>query len=67
VLELYIEENLSSKEIVERGFDEELVRDVIRRIDHSEFKRFQAAPVIKITPRAFGFGRRMPITNKYVG
>jgi len=67
VLELYIEENLSSKEIIERGFDEELVRKVIRRVDRAEFKRRQAAPVLKITPRAFGFGRRMPITNRYEG
>jgi len=67
VLELYVEENLSSKEIVERGFDEGLVRSLIRRIDGAEFKRRQAAPILKITPRAFGFGRRMPITNRYEG
>lgn len=65
VLELYIEENLSSKEIIAKGFDEGLVRSIISRIDHNEFKRRQAAPVLKITPRAFGFGRRMPITNRY--
>ncbi|TKJ43625.1 NAD+ synthase [candidate division TA06 bacterium B3_TA06] len=67
VLELYIEENLSSKEIIAKGFDEGLVRSIISRIDHSEHKRRQAAPVLKITPRAFGFGRRMPITNRYEG
>ena len=67
VLELYIEENLSSKEIIERGFDEELVRKVIRRVNRAEFKHRQAAPVLKITPRAFGWGRRMPITNRYEG
>jgi NAD+ synthase (glutamine-hydrolysing) len=67
VLELYIEENLSSKEIIERGFDEGLVRSIISRIDRNEFKRRQAAPVLKITPRAFGWGRRMPITNRYEG
>lgn len=67
VLELYIEENLSSKEIIAKGFDEGLVRSIISRIDHSEFKRRQAAPVLKITPRPFGFGRRMPITNRYEG
>jgi len=67
VLELYIEENLSSKEIIERGFDEELVRKVIRRVDRAEFKHRQASPVLKITPRAFWWGRRMPITNRYEG
>ncbi|MBN2379720.1 NAD+ synthase [candidate division WOR-3 bacterium] len=67
VLELYVEENLSSKEIREKGFDEELVHSVIRRIDKAEFKRRQAAPILKITPRAFGFGRRMPVTNRYEG
>jgi len=67
VLELYIEENLSSKEIIAKGFDEGLVRSIIGKIDHSEHKRRQAAPVLKITPRTFGFGRRMPITNRYEG
>lgn len=67
VLELYIEENLSSKEIIANGFDAELVRSIIRKIDHSEHKRRQAAPILKITPRPFGFGRRMPITNRYEG
>jgi len=67
VLELYIEENLSSKEIIAKGFDEGLVRSIISRIDRNEFKRRQAAPILKITPRPFGFGRRMPITNRYEG
>jgi NAD+ synthetase len=67
VIELYIEEHLSSKEIIQKGFDKQMVREVIRRIDHAEFKRRQAAPVLKITPRAFGFGRRIPITNRYEG
>ncbi len=67
VLEMYIEEDLSSEEIVQKGFDEKLVRSIIRRIDRTEHKRRQAAPILKITPRAFGFGRRMPITNKFNG
>ncbi|MBA7659637.1 Glutamine-dependent NAD(+) synthetase [subsurface metagenome] len=67
VLELYTEENLSSKEIIAKGFDEGLVRSIIGKIDHSEHKRRQAAPVLKITPRTFGCGRRMPITNRYEG
>ncbi len=67
ILEMYVEEDLSSEEIVEKGFDPALVRSIIRRIDRSEYKRRQAAPILKITPRAFGFGRRMPITNKFEG
>lgn len=67
ILEMYVEEDLSSEEIVERGFDPALVHSIIRRIDRAEYKRRQAAPILKITPRAFGFGRRMPITNKYEG
>jgi NAD+ synthase (glutamine-hydrolysing) len=67
ILEMYVEDDMSSEEIVENGFDETLVRSVIRRIDRAEYKRRQAAPILKITPRAFGFGRRMPITNKYQG
>lgn len=67
ILEMYVEEDLSSEEIVEKGFDEPLVHSIIRRIDRSEYKRRQAAPILKITPRAFGFGRRMPITNKFEG
>lgn len=65
ILELYVEMEKSVAEIVERGFDEETVRFVARLVDVSEYKRRQAAPGIKITPRAFGKDRRMPITNKY--
>lgn len=67
ILEMYVEEDLSSEEIVAKGFEAALVHSVIRRIDRAEYKRRQAAPILKITPRAFGFGRRMPITNKYDG
>lgn len=66
ILHAYIEENMSKDEIVETGLDKEVVEDVIRRADHSEHKRKQAPVGIKITPKAFGFGRRMPITNKYL-
>ncbi|RJS72039.1 MAG: NAD+ synthase [Candidatus Syntrophoarchaeum sp. WYZ-LMO15] len=67
ILHAYIEEHKSKDEIIEMGFDEKVVSDVIWRVDHNEYKRQQAPPGIKITPRAFGSGRRMPITNRYEG
>ncbi len=66
ILRLYVEENLSARDIVAHGFDEKTVRWVQRRVDINEYKREQAAPGIKVTSRAFGVGRRMPIAQKYV-
>ena len=66
ILRLYVEENLSARDIIARGFDEKTVRWVQRRVDLNEYKREQAAPGIKVTSRAFGLGRRMPIAQKYV-
>ncbi|MBC7186722.1 MAG: NAD+ synthase [Calditrichaeota bacterium] len=65
ILEAYVERDLSIADIVSEGFDEATVRRVVRMVDMSEYKRRQAAPGIKITPRAFGKDRRMPITNRY--
>lgn len=65
ILELYVEQDYTLDDIVARGFDEALVRRVIRLVDCNEYKRRQAAPGVKITPRAFGKDRRMPITNAY--
>ena len=62
-----LEENLSATEIVAQGFDEATVRWVQRRVDLNEYKRAQAAPGLKVTSRAFGVGRRMPIAQRYVG
>ncbi|MFQ5901255.1 MAG: NAD+ synthase [Thermodesulfobacteriota bacterium] len=67
ILKMYVEEDRDVEEIAAKGFDEETVRQVIRMVDMSEYKRRQAPPGIKITPRAFGKDRRMPITNKYEG
>jgi len=67
ILRLYVEENLSAAEIVAQGFDEATVRWVQRRVDLNEYKRAQAAPGLKVTSRAFGVGRRMPIAQRYVG
>jgi len=66
ILRLYVEENLSAPDIIAHGFDEKTVRWVQRRVDLNEYKREQAAPGLKVTTRAFGLGRRMPIAQKYV-
>jgi NAD+ synthase (glutamine-hydrolysing) len=66
IVEAYVEDDLGIEEIVERGHDPATVERVIRLIDKAEYKRRQAAPGIKITPKAFGRDRRMPVTNRYV-
>ena len=66
ILRLYVEDNLSARDIIGRGFDEKTVRWVQRRVDLNEYKREQAAPGLKVSTRAFGLGRRMPIAQKYV-
>src|SRR5437016_1203431 len=66
ILQLYVEENLSARDLIARGFDEKTVRWVQRRVDLNEYKREQAAPGLKVTSRAFGIGRKMPIAQKYV-
>ena len=65
ILKAYVEDDKGLKEIVEMGFNKEIVRTVIWMVDTSEYKRRQSPPGIKITPRALGKDRRMPITNKY--
>ena len=65
ILRLYVEDNLGAGEIIRRGFEEETVRWVIRRVDLNEYKREQAAPGLKVTGRAFGIGRRMPLAQKF--
>ena len=66
ILQGYVEEGLSRRALVARGFSEPVVSDVIRKVDLNEYKRKQAAPGLKITPLAFGVGRRIPIVQKYV-
>jgi NAD+ synthetase len=66
ILKLYVEENLSRHDIGAKGFDEKTVEWVARRVDLNEYKREQAAPGLKVTSRAFGVGRRMPIAQRYV-
>ena len=66
ILRLYVEEGLSRAEIVEKGYEQEVVNDIVRKVDLNEYKRKQAAPGLKTTPLAFGVGRRIPIVQKYV-
>jgi NAD+ synthase (glutamine-hydrolysing) len=65
ILRAYVEDERSLAEIVDLGFPEALARRVIHMVDGNEYKRRQAAPGVKITPRAFGRDRRMPITNRF--
>jgi NAD+ synthase (glutamine-hydrolysing) len=67
ILRLYVEEDRSISEIVREGHDEAVVRRVARMVDLAEYKRRQSPPGIKITPRAFGKDRRLPITNRWRG
>jgi len=65
ILEAYVEEDKGVGEIVAAGFDEEDVTDVVKRVEAAEYKRRQSPTGIKVTPRAFGRERRMPITHRY--
>ena len=66
ILKGYIEEGLPRADLVAQGFDQAVVNDIVRKVDLNEYKRKQAAPGLKITPLAFGVGRRIPIVQKYV-
>lgn len=65
VLKLYIEEEKSFEEILDLGFEEELVRSIINKVEKNEFKRRQAPPGLKVTSRSFGIGRRIPIAHSW--
>jgi NAD+ synthase (glutamine-hydrolysing) len=65
ILERYVERDQSVEEIVAAGFEETVVRRIIAMVDRNEYKRRQAAPGVRITPRAFGRDRRYPITSGY--
>jgi NAD+ synthase (glutamine-hydrolysing) len=67
ILEAYVEEDQDPDQMVRRGMPADVVERVIRMVDRAEYKRRQAPPGIKITPRAFGRDRRLPITNKFRG
>ena len=65
IIKLYVEGDLSSQDIVRKGYRKDLVKKIVTMIDANEYKRRQAPIGIKITPRAFGKDRRMPITNRF--
>ena len=66
ILKGYVEQGLSRRDLIAAGFAAAIVNDVARKVDLNEYKRKQAAPGLKITPLAFGVGRRIPIVQKYV-
>ncbi|MEM6316468.1 MAG: NAD+ synthase [Bacteroidota bacterium] len=66
ILFQYIEKQQGPKEIIKMGFDEQLVRRILRLVNINEFKRYQTPPIIRVSSKAFGMGRRMPIVGKYL-
>ena len=66
ILNLYIENDSSSESIIRTGIDASLVYEVLEKVDKNEYKRKQVAPGVKLTEKAFGKDRRMPITNTYI-
>lgn len=66
ILMQYVENRLSSAGIIKMGYDEALVRRVIRLVNIAEHKRYQTPPILRVSPKAFGMGRRMPIVGKYL-
>ncbi len=66
ILMLYIENRCSSAEITKMGYDEHTVRSVLRLVNLAEHKRYQTPPILRVSPKAFGMGRRMPIVGKYL-
>ena len=65
ILEFLVEDGLSPEEIVTRGFDEQTVRWVVKRVAQNEYKRAQSVPGLKVTSKAFGVGRRMPVAQRF--
>lgn len=65
VIKAYVEQDYSYQDMVDMGFDPDVIRQVISFVDRNEYKRRQAPPGVKITPRAFGKDRRLPIVNRY--
>lgn len=66
ILYQYIEQKQSSSAIIAQGFDEALVKRIIKMVNTAEFKRYQTPPILRVSPKAFGMGRRMPIVGKYL-
>jgi NAD+ synthase (glutamine-hydrolysing) len=67
ILEAYVEQDLTAGELEAMGYAPDLVRRVVRLVDRAEYKRRQFPPGVRVTPKAFGKDRRLPITNRYTG
>jgi NAD+ synthase (glutamine-hydrolysing) len=67
ILEAYVEDDLTASELEAAGYNPDLVRRVVRLVDRAEYKRRQYPPGVRVTPKAFGKDRRLPITNRYSG
>ena len=67
ILEYYLEDQLSRDEILAKGFDEAILDKILRLVDRNEHKRYQAAPGLKVSAKAFGVGRRWPIVQQWTG
>ncbi|MFO7970122.1 MAG: NAD+ synthase [Desulfobacterales bacterium] len=65
ILKAYIEDFKGADELVQMGFDKDIVEDIIFKVDRNEYKRYQAAPGLKVTSKAFGYGRNYPIVQRY--
>jgi NAD+ synthase (glutamine-hydrolysing) len=66
VLYQYIECRKGPNELIEMGFDKELVKRVLKLVNTNEYKRYQTPPILRVSPKAFGMGRRLPIVGKYL-
>ncbi len=66
ILKHYIEGRKGPQEIIDMGYDKALVNRILKMVNRNEFKRYQTAPVLRVSPKAFGMGRRMPIVAKYL-
>ena len=66
ILYQYIELRKGPKELINQGFDEEIVKKTLKLVNTNEYKRYQAPPILRVSPKAFGIGRRMPIVAKYL-
>jgi NAD+ synthase (glutamine-hydrolysing) len=62
----YIEQRIGPEELIAKGFDEKAVKNVLRLVNTSEYKRHQTPPILRVSQKAFGMGRKMPIVAKYL-
>jgi NAD+ synthase (glutamine-hydrolysing) len=66
ILFQYIEQRKAPRELISQGFDEEIVKKILKLVNTNEYKRHQTPPILRVSPKAFGMGRRMPIVGKYL-